>query len=178
MGSADTAGRVSASAIHVNVTNDLLSIDRCCRLVSDPGAGAISSFVGTTRDNFSGKEVLFLEYEAYVPMAIKKMEVLHPSLAAIAAFQSSTRAEVLCSAASQQECISGATVHMQCLCKEAHDKWDLKNVAVEHRTGRVLIEEASVVICVSSPHRQAAIHACHWLIDELKAQVLSYKGRI
>ena len=28
---------------------------------------------GTTRDNFEGKKVLHLEYEAYMPMAKKKM---------------------------------------------------------------------------------------------------------
>ena len=31
------------------------------------------SDVGTTRDNFDGKEVLRLEYEAYLPMARRKM---------------------------------------------------------------------------------------------------------
>ena len=28
---------------------------------------------GTTRDNFEGKKVIQLEYEAYIPMAEKKM---------------------------------------------------------------------------------------------------------
>merc|ERR1712178_416981 len=36
-------------------------------------AGAISLFVGTTRDNFEGKTVLRLEYEAYEEMAQKEM---------------------------------------------------------------------------------------------------------
>jgi molybdopterin synthase catalytic subunit len=38
-------------------------------LVSDDRAGAISSFIGTTRCTFQGKSVLRLEYEAYIPMA-------------------------------------------------------------------------------------------------------------
>ena len=29
--------------------------------------------LGTTRDNFEGKKVIQLEYEAYIPMAEKKM---------------------------------------------------------------------------------------------------------
>jgi hypothetical protein len=41
--------------------------------VPDPGAGAISLFIGTTRDNFEGKHVVRLEYEAYIPMALKEM---------------------------------------------------------------------------------------------------------
>jgi molybdopterin synthase catalytic subunit len=37
-------------------------------LVSDDRAGAISSFIGTTRSHFHGKKVLQLEYEAYESM--------------------------------------------------------------------------------------------------------------
>lgn len=44
--------------------------------VAHDGAGAISHFVGTTRDNFEGKRVLSLEYEAYDKMAVKEMERL------------------------------------------------------------------------------------------------------
>jgi molybdopterin synthase catalytic subunit len=36
-------------------------------------AGAVSSFLGTTRDNFEGKVVTHLEYEAYPDMALKCM---------------------------------------------------------------------------------------------------------
>ncbi len=42
-------------------------------LVGDPAAGAIATFVGTTRDHFDGKKVLRLEYEAYIPMAEKQI---------------------------------------------------------------------------------------------------------
>jgi hypothetical protein len=36
-------------------------------------AGAVSSFFGTTRDTFEGKEVTHLEYEAYPEMALASM---------------------------------------------------------------------------------------------------------
>ncbi len=42
-------------------------------LVGKDEAGGISFFLGTTRDNFNGKKVLRLEYEAYIPMAMKQM---------------------------------------------------------------------------------------------------------
>ena len=45
-------------------------------LVVDASCGAISTFVGTTRDHFDGKKVVCLEYEAYVPMAVKKLRSL------------------------------------------------------------------------------------------------------
>lgn len=44
-------------------------------LVSDPGAGAVATFLGVTRDNFQGKATERLEYEAYVPMAARKLLV-------------------------------------------------------------------------------------------------------
>eukprot|EP00039_Didymoeca_costata_P018381 m.333216 g.333216 ORF g.333216 m.333216 type:complete len:171 (+) comp17099_c0_seq1:109-621(+) len=44
------------------------------QIVQDDTAGAVSLFIGTTRDNFEGKRVLHLEYEAYEPMAIKEMK--------------------------------------------------------------------------------------------------------
>lgn len=41
--------------------------------VADPAAGATASFVGTTRNSFHGKEVRYLEYEAYPEMAERKL---------------------------------------------------------------------------------------------------------
>ena len=37
--------------------------------------GAVSTFIGTTRNTFEGKKVVRLEYDAYIPMALKVMKV-------------------------------------------------------------------------------------------------------
>jgi len=37
-------------------------------------AGAVTTFIGTVREMTAGKKTLYLSYEAYIPMAIKKME--------------------------------------------------------------------------------------------------------
>ncbi|OPJ87152.1 molybdopterin synthase catalytic subunit [Patagioenas fasciata monilis] len=45
-------------------------------LVVSPSCGAVSLFIGITRNNFEGKKVIHLEYEAYISMAeteIKKI---------------------------------------------------------------------------------------------------------
>ncbi|CAE7446489.1 Mocs2B [Symbiodinium natans] len=55
----------------VFISHDPLSLDLLMKKVSDNGCGAITTFSGTTRDNFEGKEVVRLEYEAYEPMALK-----------------------------------------------------------------------------------------------------------
>eukprot|EP00439_Symbiodinium_sp_Y106_P086186 s532_g31.t1 len=58
----------------VFISHDPLSLDLLMKKVSDTGCGAITTFSGTTRDNFDGKEVVRLEYEAYEPMALKELE--------------------------------------------------------------------------------------------------------
>lgn len=60
----------------IKLTNDKLCLDAILELVSSPTCGASSFFVGTTRDNFEGKQVLSLEYEAYESMATKMIEEL------------------------------------------------------------------------------------------------------
>ncbi|CAM9131581.1 unnamed protein product [Ectocarpus fasciculatus] len=44
--------------------------------VRDPTAGAVSTFIGTTRDTFEDKRVVSLEYEAYTDMALVEMKQL------------------------------------------------------------------------------------------------------
>lgn len=44
--------------------------------VKSSNCGAVSLFVGTTRDNFEGKSVVTLEYEAYEPMALKALKAI------------------------------------------------------------------------------------------------------
>lgn len=61
---------------YLKLTQEKLEVDQITELVTSPDCGAISIFVGTTRDNFDGKNVIELEYEAYEPMALKVMEAL------------------------------------------------------------------------------------------------------
>jgi molybdopterin synthase catalytic subunit len=50
-----------------------LSVDDAVEEVRDSSAGAIATFVGTTRATSRGREVLYLEYEAYEGMAERVM---------------------------------------------------------------------------------------------------------
>lgn len=54
-------------------------------------------------------------------------------------------------------------------------RFDLCAAAAEHRTGRVGLGEASVVVAASAPHRPEAFAAARALIDEIKAQVPIWK---
>ena len=57
-----------------------LSIDAAVAEVRDDGAGAIATFVGTTRAHSRGRDVLHLEYEAYEGMAEQVMATLAEEL--------------------------------------------------------------------------------------------------
>ena len=50
-----------------------LSVQEVTELVNAADCGAISLFVGTTRNNMAGKPVSRLEYEAFESMALKEL---------------------------------------------------------------------------------------------------------
>ena len=68
-----------------------------------------------------------------------------------------------------------ARAEMRKIAGEIAEKWPDARVAMAHRTGRLEIGEASVVVSVSSPHRAEAIDACRWGIDRLKESVPIWK---
>lgn len=116
-----------------------LSLEAAVDEVRADAAGAIATFVGTTRSQSRGRTVVRLDYEAYEEMAEEVM-------ADIAA--------------------------------ELKERYDLCDVAIHHRTGRVEIGEESVVIAVSAPHRQDALAACKDAIDTLKERVPLWKKEV
>ena len=68
-----------------------------------------------------------------------------------------------------------ATAQMRRIGDEIAERWPEARVAMAHRTGRLEIGEASVVVSVSCPHRAEAIAACKWGIDRLKESVPIWK---
>jgi molybdopterin synthase catalytic subunit len=58
---------------------------------------------------------------------------------------------------------------------EAGERWPILNVVVEHRSGPVTLEEASVAVGVSAAHRADAFVAAQFIIDELKTRAPIWK---
>jgi molybdopterin synthase catalytic subunit len=121
------------------VTQGLIDLSELVRCVSDPEAGAIVTFIGTTRNNNEGRRVIALDYEAYAEMAERE-------LARIGA--------------------------------DAEKKWQISRIAIVHRLGPVQIGEASVIIAVSSAHREAAFAASRFAIEEIKKTVPIWKKEV
>ncbi|KAF4418023.1 Molybdopterin biosynthesis MoaE [Fusarium sp. MPI-SDFR-AT-0072] len=64
---------------------------------------------------------------------------------------------------------------MMAIAKDVRDKHGLRGVAMIHRLGPVPIAEESILIAVSSPHRQAAWRAGEEALEECKSKVEVWK---
>jgi molybdopterin synthase catalytic subunit len=71
-----------------------------------------------------------------------------------------------------------ALKEMRKLVEQAREEFEIANVGIVHRLGRLEIGETSVVISVAAPHRRAAFEACEWLIRELKRTVPIWKKEV
>jgi molybdopterin synthase catalytic subunit len=131
--SAPDTGRSTISGgytdqMHV-VTEAVLDPAAVAAAVARRGDGAVSTFVGLVREHNAGRQVLWLDYEAFGPLALKAFAQIDA---------------------------------------EAAEKWPGARLAIHHRTGRVAIGEASVVIAAASPHRADAFAASRYAIERVK----------
>lgn len=68
-----------------------------------------------------------------------------------------------------------AQAQLEAVAAEAARQWPAARIALEHRTGRLVVGEASVAIAVACPHRADAFECCRFLIDRLKEAVPIWK---
>lgn len=64
---------------------------------------------------------------------------------------------------------------MHMLREEAIAQFRVREIAIVHRLGRLVVGETSVLIAVASAHRGAAFDACRYVIDTLKKTVPIWK---
>jgi len=67
---------------------------------------------------------------------------------------------------------------MRELAEAAKERFGLEDCAVLHRTGRLEIGEASLLIAVACGHRAASFEAGHWLVNEVKKKVPVWKKEV
>ena len=61
---------------------------------------------------------------------------------------------------------------------EIQQRWQLEDVAMVHRVGRLEVGDVAVVIAVGAPHRKEAFAACQYAIDRIKAVVPIWKKEV
>ena len=64
------------------------------------------------------------------------------------------------------------------LCDEIRQKWAVKDIAIGHRVGKLEIGEISLVVALSSAHRNEAFESCIYLVDRLKETVPIWKKEV
>jgi molybdopterin synthase catalytic subunit len=121
------------------LTTEPIDVNDVIARVAADSAGAIATFLGTTRAHSRGRQVVHLDYEAYDGMA---------------------------------------EAEMARIAEELKGRYEITNVAMTHRIGRVGIGETSVAIAISAPHRADAIAACRDAIDALKQTVPLWKKEV
>jgi molybdopterin converting factor subunit 1 len=134
-----SAGGRNTAAGRFRVTEEPLDPQRLVDLVRRDESGAVALFYGVVRNNSRGRRVLYLEYDAYPSMAVKKMRQV---------------------------------------AAEVRSRWDITDVAISHRIGRLEIGETSLLVAVSAPHRREAFEACHYAVDRIKEIVPVWKKEV
>ena len=61
------------------------------------------------------------------------------------------------------------------IASQAFLKWQLNEIAIVHRIGKLKVGEINLVICVASAHRQEGFAASEYLIDRFKAVMPTLK---
>jgi molybdopterin synthase catalytic subunit len=137
---------------HLAVIEDPLDgrLDALRGEVATPADGAVTSFLGQTRESpgtpapgqeseaarLAGGRVVGLTYEAFEPMVLAVLEEI---------------------------------------ADEIETRFGVRRIAMVHRVGAIAVGEASVAIVVASPHRDTGFGACRYAIEELKARAPIWK---
>ncbi len=58
---------------------------------------------------------------------------------------------------------------------ETGRKWQLNNIAITHRVGKLKVGDINLVVAVASAHRQEAFAACQYVIDQFKQRIPTRK---
>ena len=67
---------------------------------------------------------------------------------------------------------------LQAIADMAMERWDIDDLAVVHRVGRLEPADNIVLVVVISAHRKQAFDACEFLMDYLKTQAPFWKKEI
>ncbi len=103
---------------------------------------------------------------------------LNPRAGAISSFFGTTRDTFENKVVTHLEYEAYPEMAQQCMldiCDKIRSKWDVLNIAIQHKLGPCPVLETSVAIVVSSAHRTDSLEAVHFAIDELKRMVPIWK---
>jgi molybdopterin synthase catalytic subunit len=95
---------------------------------------------------------------------------------AVATFTGIARAEAGATAILELEAYPGFTeAEIARIADQARDRWDLHDLLILHRVGKIAPGEPIVFVATAAGHRRAAFEACDFLMDYLKSRAPFWK---
>lgn len=67
---------------------------------------------------------------------------------------------------------------LQSIVDEIRARWQLENLAICHRLGRLSVGEITLLVAVAAPHRQQAFQACQYAVDRFKEVVSQWEKEV
>ena len=67
---------------------------------------------------------------------------------------------------------------LQRISDEIREKWQLEDVAICHRLGRLSVGEITLAVAVAAPHRREAFEACQYVVDRFKEVVPAWETEV
>ena len=64
---------------------------------------------------------------------------------------------------------------LESIVMKARSRWELENITIIHRIGKLLISDQIVLVIVTSKHRQEAFDSCNFIMDYLKTDAPFWK---
>ena len=64
---------------------------------------------------------------------------------------------------------------LQQIANESRQKWQLENVAITHRIGKLKVGDINLVIAIASAHREDGLAACRYMVDQFKQKLPTRK---
>ena len=68
-----------------------------------------------------------------------------------------------------------AEARLREIAREMKRQWQLENVAIYHRTGKLEVGDINLVVAVASAHRKEGFAACQYAIDQFKQKLPTHK---
>jgi len=64
---------------------------------------------------------------------------------------------------------------LQEIASEARQRWQIENIAISHRIGKLSVGEVNLVVAVAASHRSEGFAACQYAIDQFKQRLPTRK---
>jgi molybdopterin synthase catalytic subunit len=61
---------------------------------------------------------------------------------------------------------------------EAQQKWEVENIALVHRIGKLKVGDINLVVAIASAHRGEGFAACQYIIDQFKNRLPTRKEEL